>query len=76
MLGVPSEWDDICIRGETGSFKFSAFYLKDSKVVAAATFNKGVDLRAARQFIAAGKAVDVAILQDAAVALKKSAQNL
>lgn len=76
MLGVPSEWDDICIRGETGSFKFSAFYLKDSKVVAAATFNRGVDLRAARQFIAAGKAVDVAILQDAAVDLKKIAQNL
>jgi 3-phenylpropionate/trans-cinnamate dioxygenase ferredoxin reductase component len=74
LLGSPSEWESVCFRGDPKSLKFSAFYVKDGKVIAAATFNRGGDIRFARQLIASGKIVNPLTLGDAATDLKKIAQ--
>ncbi|WP_213774419.1 FAD-dependent oxidoreductase [Bradyrhizobium sp. dw_78] len=76
LLGTPTEWDEICFRGEPASLKFSAFYLKDDKVVAAAAFNRSNDMRVARQLIASGKSIDPAVLCDTALDIRKISQLL
>jgi 3-phenylpropionate/trans-cinnamate dioxygenase ferredoxin reductase component len=76
LLGSPLDWDEICFRGDPASFKFSAFYLKDGKVVAAATFNKGNEIGGARQLIARGIAISADKLIDPTVDIRKMARGL
>ncbi len=40
LVGAPSAWDSLCFRGDPKSLKFSSFYIKDGKIIAAATFNR------------------------------------
>jgi 3-phenylpropionate/trans-cinnamate dioxygenase ferredoxin reductase component len=71
LLGAPQAWQEVCFRGNIDELKFSVFYLNDKKVVGAATFNKGGDIRAARQLISSGTAVDPHALRDANSDLRK-----
>jgi 3-phenylpropionate/trans-cinnamate dioxygenase ferredoxin reductase component len=71
LLGVPQAWQEVCFRGNIDEPKFSVFYLNDKKVVGAATFNKGSDIRTARQLISSGAVVDPHALRDASFDLRK-----
>jgi 3-phenylpropionate/trans-cinnamate dioxygenase ferredoxin reductase component len=56
--GHHREWDDLVIRGSVDQRSFTAFYLKDGLVRAAAALNRGEDVRPATALIEARVAVD------------------
>lgn len=76
MLGAPTDWDRICYRGLASEFRFSAFYIKDGKVVAMTAFNKGNEVGAARQLILRALDVPLDKLVDPAVDLRKLVRGL
>ncbi len=52
-VGHAPQWDDVVLRGSTEDFDFSAFYLHKGVVRAAFAVERGDDISAARQLIAA-----------------------
>jgi 3-phenylpropionate/trans-cinnamate dioxygenase ferredoxin reductase subunit len=67
--GYHRDWDDLVVRGRLEARDFSAFYLKDGRVQAMVTLNRGQDIRAAEDLIRSGRAVDTAGLRDEAIEL-------
>jgi 3-phenylpropionate/trans-cinnamate dioxygenase ferredoxin reductase subunit len=53
-VGPAAEWDEIWFRGSLAERKFTAWYVKDGKVVAALTVGRSEDLTVAAQLLAAG----------------------
>jgi 3-phenylpropionate/trans-cinnamate dioxygenase ferredoxin reductase subunit len=70
MAGVARDWDDIVFRGDMQSGRFSAFLLRDSRIIAANTINNGREMRLSRQFIAAKSMVDRDKLAQPSIDLK------
>ncbi|MGH2727902.1 MAG: NAD(P)/FAD-dependent oxidoreductase, partial [Actinomycetota bacterium] len=68
--GHHREWDSLVIRGSIAERSFVAFYVKDGLVDAAASLNRGRELRRSTGIIKARKPVDEAVLCDESVDLK------
>lgn len=68
--GHHREWDELVIRGSIEDRKFVAFYVKDGLVDAAASLNRGRELRRTFGLIGARKPIDPDVLRDEDVDLK------
>ncbi len=64
FAGHAAEWDEIVFRGDVEDLDFSAFYLKDGKVVAVFGLDRGGDVLMAKSLIEDGRVVDPAQLAD------------
>jgi 3-phenylpropionate/trans-cinnamate dioxygenase ferredoxin reductase subunit len=72
MAGLPMAGDEAVVRGDVASEKFSLFYLRDGRVVAAHTVNKPSEHMLSRRMIAAGAQVSAAQLADPDFDLKSA----
>lgn len=62
-VGPAADWDDVIVRGELQSGGFSAWYVKDSRVVGTLSVGRSEDLQVARKLVKAGEKIDdVAVL--------------
>jgi hypothetical protein len=50
-VGPASDWDEVWWRGTRESGKFTAWYIKDSKVAGALTVGRSDDLSVASRFL-------------------------
>lgn len=73
MAGLSKQSDEIVIRGDMSSRKFSACYLRDGALVAINCVSQVKDFMQAKPLIAKGWKPDVTKLADASVALKDMA---
>lgn len=70
MVGLSQGYDQLVMRGSSETRSFSAFYLKDGRMLAADTVNRPQDFMLAKRFVAERVLVDPARLQDEAISLK------
>lgn len=73
--GVAERWDRLVLRGDVAGRRFSAFYLADGRLQAAAGVNQPRDVRAAMRLIAAGGDVDPDQLADEETDLRQLARE-
>ena len=71
MVGLSEGFERLVLRGDPQSDSFSAFYLKDGKVLAADTVNRPQDFIAAKRLVAEGIAVTAEQLADDTKPLKE-----
>jgi 3-phenylpropionate/trans-cinnamate dioxygenase ferredoxin reductase subunit len=72
MAGLSKDFDDIVLRGDPESERqFSAFYLREGRLIAADCVARPQDFMFAKKLITTGVAPDVAKLADAEVPLKE-----
>ncbi|WP_137971258.1 NAD(P)/FAD-dependent oxidoreductase [Pseudomonas sp. F(2018)] len=71
MVGLSEGFERLVLRGEPQTNSFSAFYLKDGKVLAADTVNRPQDFIAAKRLVAEGIAVTAEQLADDSRPLKE-----
>ncbi|WJN60706.1 FAD-dependent oxidoreductase [Pseudomonas sp. SO81] len=71
MVGLSEGFERLVLRGEPQTDSFSAFYLKDGKVLAADTVNRPQDFIAAKRLVAEGIAVTAEQLADDSKPLKE-----
>ena len=64
MVGLAEGYEHLVLRGDPASDSFTAFYLKDGKVLAADTVNRPQDFIAAKRLVAEGIAVTAEQLAD------------
>jgi 3-phenylpropionate/trans-cinnamate dioxygenase ferredoxin reductase subunit len=74
--GIASRWDRLVLRGDAAARRFSAFYLADGRLQAAAGVNQPRDVRAAMRLIAAGGEVDPDRLADEDTDLRQLAREV
>ena len=70
MVGLAEGYEHLVLRGDPASDSFTAFYLKDGKVLAADTVNRPQDFIAAKRLVAEGIAVTAEQLADDSQPLK------
>jgi 3-phenylpropionate/trans-cinnamate dioxygenase ferredoxin reductase subunit len=70
MVGLSQGYDQFVLRGSTSGTAFSAFYLKEGKVIAADAVNRAPDFMTAKRLVADGVVVDPEVLADESVPLK------
>jgi len=70
MAGVASSWDDLVIRGSIEERSFSAFLLRDGRLLSALSVNRPRDVRRAMPLIRARARPDPAALRDEDVDLR------
>ncbi|WP_342051060.1 MULTISPECIES: NAD(P)/FAD-dependent oxidoreductase [unclassified Cupriavidus] len=70
MVGTSEGREEIVLRGEVASGKFTALYLRDGILIGADSVNRPIDHMAARRLVAARVRSDAALLRDESVALK------
>ncbi|MEK1907815.1 MAG: FAD-dependent oxidoreductase [Pseudomonas sp.] len=71
MVGLSEGYEQLVLRGTPDSDSFSAFYLKDGRVLAADTVNRPQDFLAAKRLVAEQIAVTAAQLADDGAPLKE-----
>ncbi|MDG9925744.1 MULTISPECIES: FAD-dependent oxidoreductase [unclassified Pseudomonas] len=71
MVGLSEGFERLVLRGDPQTDSFSAFYLKDGKVLAADTVNRPQDFIAAKRLVAEGIAVTAEQLADDSRPLKE-----
>lgn len=71
MVGLSQGYEQLVLRGEPQSDSFSAFYLKDGKVLAADTVNRPQDFVAAKRLIGESLPVTAEQLADDSKPLKE-----
>lgn len=64
MIGHPTAWDEIVLRGDVDGRSFTAFYVRDGAVVAAFGLDRGAEVRAARRLLLARTRVSREALAD------------
>jgi 3-phenylpropionate/trans-cinnamate dioxygenase ferredoxin reductase subunit len=69
-LGHTKTWDEVVLRGDVASRKFSAFYLMGGKIAAVLAVNRFKDINGSRELIRQGIAIEPAQLRDEAIELK------
>lgn len=72
MAGLPAPADEMVIRGDTSSNRFSAFYLRNGHVAATHTVNRPVEHMLSRRLIAAGLRLAKEQIQDENFDLKSA----
>lgn len=70
IAGISMLGDEVVLRGDPGTRKFAAFYLRDGHVAAVDAVNAVPEYMVARTLIAQKKAVDLKRLADLAVPMK------
>ncbi|WP_395666442.1 NAD(P)/FAD-dependent oxidoreductase [Methylocella sp.] len=70
MAGLSEGYDELVVRGSMEDASFTAFYLKDGRVIAADAVNRPGDFMAAKRLIAERVRAKAADLADEAVSLK------
>lgn len=73
IAGLPIGADQILVRGNPDAGRFATFHLQGDQVRAVEAVNRPSDFMLARQFIAAGRRVDVTRLADPAISVKEAA---
>ena len=71
MAGISAGYDEYAVRGDVGGQKFSVFYFKAGKLLAADSVNHFGDHVAARKMLAAGSALTPQQAADTTLDLKK-----
>jgi len=71
MVGHPSHWDEIVVRGRPADRSFSVFYLRERRIQAGLGINRFKDLSAIRRVMQSGAAVDPRRLADEDVDLRQ-----
>ncbi|MDC0740746.1 NAD(P)/FAD-dependent oxidoreductase [Polyangium mundeleinium] len=69
MVGLSAGYDQCVTRGSAGGKEFSAFYLKDKRLLAADVVGRPAEFMAAKRLVASRAEVDVTRMGDAAVPL-------
>lgn len=67
VTGWPEASDELVVRGSIEARDFSAFFLRDHRMVGAITIGRAADIRTARKIIGAGTTPDVAMLADESI---------
>jgi 3-phenylpropionate/trans-cinnamate dioxygenase ferredoxin reductase subunit len=62
--GFHTEWDDLVVRGSVEDRSFVAFYMKDGRVQAAVSMDRGSEMQPSMALIRTGGAVDAETLRD------------
>lgn len=70
MVGISEGYDDLVFRGNPSTRSFSAFYLKNGRVIAVDTVNHMQDFQIAKLLVGRQIQVDRQIIADTGVALK------
>lgn len=70
MAGLPAPTDEAVVRGDIGEGKFTVFYVRQGRVVAAHSVNKPADHMLAKKIIGAHVAATAAQLADMSFELK------
>jgi 3-phenylpropionate/trans-cinnamate dioxygenase ferredoxin reductase subunit len=70
MAGLPAAGDDIVVRGDMATDKFTVFYLRDGAVRAAHSVNRPAEHMLTRKLIALGAQIPPQVLADSASDLK------
>jgi 3-phenylpropionate/trans-cinnamate dioxygenase ferredoxin reductase subunit len=73
FMGWPVGYDELVVRGSLEGRSFTAFYLRDGIVVAAAGLNRGNEVRRSAALIRARVPVEPGLLRDEDVDLRKLA---
>ena len=68
-VGYHTEWDELIVRGSLEDRSFLAFYIKDSRVLAAVGIGRGEEVQRCAAMIEAGAPVDTEKLSDEGVDL-------
>ncbi|MCH5675607.1 NAD(P)/FAD-dependent oxidoreductase [Streptomyces gilvus] len=71
MVGLSRDFDDVVVRGDVTERSFSAFYLREGRVIAADVVSRPVDFALARQLVARGQVLERELLSDVDVPLKQ-----
>ena len=70
MVGLSQGYDQFVLRGSTAGTAFSAFYLKEGRVIAADAVNRAPDFMMAKRLVSEHVVVDPKQLADESVPLK------
>ena len=70
MAGLSQGHDQFVLRGSMAARSFTAFYLKEGRLLAADAINRPADFMVAKRLVAAGRVLDAACLADESVPLK------
>ncbi|MES2258377.1 MAG: FAD-dependent oxidoreductase [Pseudomonadota bacterium] len=70
MVGLSEGYDRLVLRGDTSGHSFSAFYLKQGRMLAADTVNRPQEFMLSKRFIAESIVLDPVRLADESVPLK------
>jgi 3-phenylpropionate/trans-cinnamate dioxygenase ferredoxin reductase subunit len=73
LVGSPTGWDELVVRGSLARRDFVAFYLKGGLVEAAVGLNRGREVRRAAALVRARRPFDPVALRDEDVDLRKLA---
>jgi 3-phenylpropionate/trans-cinnamate dioxygenase ferredoxin reductase subunit len=73
MVGLSTGYQQCVTRGSVEGKEFSAFYLKDRRVIAADVMGRPAEFMAARKLVSSRAEVDVSLLGDTAVPLTRLA---
>ena len=71
IVGLSEPDDDVVMRGDPASRKFSVCYVRDGQFVAINTINNVKDFMGSKKLIAAGRKIDPALLADTDTPLKE-----
>jgi 3-phenylpropionate/trans-cinnamate dioxygenase ferredoxin reductase subunit len=75
MAGLPARGDELVLRGDMDSDRFSVFYLRDGEVVAAHSVNRPAEHMLSRKLIAARARLSVKQLADESFDLKAALRS-
>jgi 3-phenylpropionate/trans-cinnamate dioxygenase ferredoxin reductase subunit len=70
MTGLSQGYDQLVLRGSMGNKSFTAFYLKEGKLIACDAVNRAQEFMIAKRMVAACKTFDPVALADESVPLK------
>ncbi|CAG9166180.1 NAD(P)/FAD-dependent oxidoreductase [Cupriavidus pampae] len=73
MVGASAGHEQIVLRGDVASGKFTALYLRDGTLIGADSVNRPIDHMAVRRLVAARLRPDPVVLGDESIALKSLA---
>lgn len=71
MVGLSRGHDEVVIRGDMAARAFTAFYLKEGRLIAADAVNRPADFMVAKKLVMAGLHTSADVLADPGVELKK-----
>jgi 3-phenylpropionate/trans-cinnamate dioxygenase ferredoxin reductase subunit len=74
IAGIVRPGPETVLRGDPASGRFALFHLEDGRPFAVESANASPEFMAGKRWIAAGTAVDPAVLQDAAASLRDAAR--
>jgi 3-phenylpropionate/trans-cinnamate dioxygenase ferredoxin reductase subunit len=70
MTGLSHGYDQFVLRGSMSNKAFTAFYLKEGKLIACDAVNRAQEFMIAKRMVAACKSFDAQALADESVPLK------